>query len=168
MVFCLLPSEEGILWGSIYLGIKMEKEKAKKKFPSYFRNFEMPEWAREQELTVYRACATGRADQNSFLNSYEENGYHISANGKIDDPEEYSLSVYTKYRDVKRFMKMDSRYGVPFTIAEGITKPVHGICLETKEWKKKLGEKYRGSHVDWWLYIGAEPWKEFEVIKDET
>lgn len=27
-----------------------------KKFPLDFENFEMPEWAREQELEVYRAC----------------------------------------------------------------------------------------------------------------
>lgn len=26
----------------------MNKEQAEKKFPSYFENFEMPEWAREQ------------------------------------------------------------------------------------------------------------------------
>ncbi|MGN1144503.1 MAG: hypothetical protein ACI4SU_08025, partial [Anaerovoracaceae bacterium] len=66
-------------------------------------------------------------------------------------------------------MTMDSRFGIPFKIAEGVTKPVHGICLETKEWKKKLGIKYKGSHVDWWLYENAEPWKEFEeVIIDES
>ena len=110
----------------------MNKEQAEKKFPSYFENFEIPEWAREQELEVYRACATGRVDKESFLNSYEENGYKISINGDATDPQEYSLSTYLKFRDVKRFMKMDSRYGVPFVIAKGITKPMHGICLETK------------------------------------
>ena len=45
-------------------------------------------------------------------------------------------------------MAMDSRYGVPFVIAKGVTKPAHGICLETKEWKRNLGIKYKGSHVD--------------------
>ena len=63
---------------------------------------------------------------------------------------------------------MDSRYGVPFVIAKGITKPIHGICLETKEWKRKQGLKYRGSHVDWGLYEDATPWIEFkEVTEDE-
>lgn len=81
-----------------------DHEQAKKKFPSYFENFEMPKWAREQELEVYRACATGKADEQSFLNSYEENGFQISAGGEIDNPQEYSLSVYLKFRDVKRFM----------------------------------------------------------------
>lgn len=144
-----------------------DHEQAKKKFPSYFENFEMPKWARKQELEVYRACATGKADEQSFLNSYEENGFQISAGGEIDNPQEYSLSVYLKFRDVKRFMAMDSRFGVPFVIAKGITKPVHGICLETKEWKRNLGIKYKGSHVDWWLYKNAKPYREFEVMKGE-
>lgn len=146
----------------------MNKEQIAKKFPFYFKNFEIPEWAREQELEVYRACATGKVDRLSFLNSFEENGFEISAGGDIADPSEYSLSTYTKFKDVKRFMKLDSRYGVPFVIAKGITKTAHGICLETKEWKSKLGIKYKGSHVDWWLYENARPWEEFEeVIENE-
>ena len=136
-----------------------------KKFPLYFENFEMPEWAREQELEVYRACATGKIDEQSFLNSYEENDFEISVGGDPTNPQEYSLSTYTKYKDLKRFMKMDSRFGVPFVIAKGVTNPIHGISLETKEWKEKLGIKYKGSHVDWWLYENAEPWKEFEEVK---
>ena len=148
----------------------IDKEQAEKKFPSYFANFEIPKWAREQELEVFRACATGKVDKDSFLNSFEENGFQVSLNGEIDDPQEYSLSTYTKFKDVKRFMTLDSRFGVPFKIAKGVTKPIHGICLETKEWKKNLGiKKYKGSHVDWWLYENAEPWKEFEeVIIDES
>ncbi len=145
----------------------MTKVQAEKKFPSYFEHFQIPEWAREQELEVYRACATGKADRESFLNSYEENGFQISKGGEDNDPQEYSLSTYRKYRDVKRFMAMDSRFGVPFVIAKGITNPIHGICLETKEWKKNLGLRYKGSHVDWWLYIDAKPYVEFEVIENE-
>ena len=146
----------------------MTRERAEKKFPSYFENFTMPEWAREQELEVYRACATGKVDHASFLNSYEENNFRIRSGGSESDPQEYSLSTYTKFKDVKRFMSIDSRYGVPFVIAKGITKPIHGICLETKEWKRKQGLKYRGSHVDWWLYEDATPWIEFkEVTEDE-
>lgn len=141
----------------------INNEQGKRKFPFYFENFEMPEWAREQELQVYRACATGKVDRESFRNSFEENGYRISVGGRTDDPQEYSLSTYRKFRDVKRFMTMDSRFGIPFVIAKGVTKPIHGICLETKEWKRNLGVRYKGSHVDWWLYAGAEPFTEFEV-----
>lgn len=149
--------------------IQMNEEQAMKKFPAYFENFEIPMWARGQVLEVYRACATGKVDRESFLNSFEENGFQISQGGNKHNPQEYSLSTYTKFKDVKRFMTMDSRYGIPFKIAKGITNPMHGICLETKEWKKNLGEKYRGSHVDWWLYEDAEPWQEFEeVVMDEN
>jgi hypothetical protein len=146
----------------------MNNKQIEKKFPSYFENFEMPIWAREQELEVYRACATGKVDRESFLTTYEENGGHISANGDIQDPQEYSLSTYTKFKDVKRFMTIDSRYGIPFVIAKGKTNPIHGICLETKEWKRNLDIKYKGSHVDWWLYMESEPYKEFEVFKNEN
>lgn len=142
----------------------MNKEQAEKKFPSYFKNFKIPIWAREQELQVFRACATGRVERESFLNSYEENGFQVCPDGAEDDPQEYSLSAYTKLSGVKRFMTMDSRFGVPFKIAQGITNPIHGICLETKEWKRNLGQKSKSSHVDWWLYENAEPWKEFDEV----
>ena len=59
----------------------MNNKQAEKKFPSYFKNFEIPEWAREQELEVFRACATGKVDRESFMNSFEENGYKISKDG---------------------------------------------------------------------------------------
>lgn len=142
----------------------MNKEQAEKKFPSYFKNFKMPIWAREQELQVFRACATGKVDRESFLNSYEENGFQVSQDGQEDDPQEYSLSTYTKFKDLKRFMTADSRFGVPFKIAQGITNPIHGISLETREWKRNLGIKSKSSHVDWWLYENAEPWKEFNEV----
>mgnify|MGYP006939894526 CR=1 FL=1 len=116
----------------------MNREQAKKKFPSYFVNFEMPEWAEEQTLEVFRACATGKVDRESFLNSFEENGFKIDAGGREDDPQQYSLSTYTKFKDVKRFMTLNSRYGVPFVIAKGVTNPIHGICLETKNGKRIL------------------------------
>lgn len=143
----------------------MNKEQAKKKFPSYFEKFEIPEWAREQELEVYRALRTGKVEKESFLNTYEENGFKVNIGEEEDDPKQYSLSTYIKPKDLKRFVTMTSDYGVPFKFAKGITKPIHGICLETKEWKRQLGiKKYKGSHVDWWLYDGAEPWKEFSEV----
>ena len=76
-----------------------------KKFPAYFSNFEIPEWAKPDALEVYRACSTGRVDRESFLNSYEENGFKPLPGIEITEPSMYSLSTYTKYRDVKRFMR---------------------------------------------------------------
>lgn len=139
-----------------------------KVFPEYFEKFEMPIWAREQELTVFRACATGKVDRDSFLNSYEENGFCVTAGADETDSSQYSLSTYTKYRDVKRFMKLTSRFNVPFTIAEGVTNPKYGICLETKELKSYFGEKSKSSHVDYWLYKDATPWVDFHLVDEES
>ena len=139
----------------------------KKTFPRYFEKFEIPVWARPQELHVYRACATGKADRESFLNTYEENGFSVMPGQAENDPSQYSLSLYTKYRDVRRFMSITSKYHVPFAIAEGKTNPVYGICLETKEWKKHMGEKSKTSHVDYWLFEGATPWLDFQLIPQQ-
>ena len=40
------------------------------------------------------------------------------------------------------------------------------FITETKEWRKKQGQKYKGSHVDWWLYEDAEPWIEFKEVTE--
>ena len=139
-----------------------------KVFPSYFKKFTLPPWAREQELHVYRACATGSVDRESFLNTYEENGFRVLLGADESDPSQYSLSTYTKYKDVKRFAKLTSRFHVPFVIAEGKTNPDFGVCLETKEWKAQVGERSRTSHVDYWLYKDAAPWEDFTLVEDMT
>ena len=138
-----------------------------KAFPAYFEKINLPIWARPQELRVYRACATGKIDKASFLNSYEENGFSVMPGADESDPSQYSLSTYEKYKDVRRFMKMTSKYHVPFTIAEGITNPEYGICLSTREWKQHLGEKSKSSHVDYWLYRDATPWLDFHLTAGE-
>ena len=144
----------------------MEEERIKK-FPVYFNNIDLPECAKEQELVVFRACASGKVDRDSFLNSYEENGFRVSAGGEEDDPAEYSLSTYRKFRDVRRFMTMTSKFHVPFKIAKGVTNPECGVCAETREWRPSGGKKSKSSHVDYWLYEGAQPWLDFELYNEE-
>lgn len=140
----------------------MDEEKLKKKFPSYFEAFVMPPQARDEEITVYRACRSRRLDKDSFLPTFEENNFKCLEEKK-EDPSTYSLSTYEKPRDVKRFVTMDSCYQKPFLIAKGITAPQCGPCLRTKEYK----EKYKkSSHVDWWLYEDAKPYLEFKLIPD--
>ena len=148
----------------------MTKEKLKKKFPAYFENFEIPKWAEEQKLLVYRACKTGKVDEGSFLNSYEEAGFKLPIGANSNEPSYYSLSTYTKFRDTKRFMKFTNEFGKPYVIAKGITEPEFGPCLEDKVWtakRRKNGEeirKSRSSHVNWWLYEDATPWEVFEKV----
>lgn len=141
-----------------------------KKFPSYFENFQIPQFACEQELEVYRACASGKIDPESFLNTYEENNFNVPLDLTKEDPQVYSMSTYLKFKDVKRFMTLTSRFGVPFLIAIGITTPKHGLCAETRKWKPNLNKSQkRNSHVDWWLYENARPWEEFRMVNiDES
>lgn len=136
-----------------------------KKFPDYFCNFELPEDLDNEEFVVYRACVTGRADKGSFLNSYEEANM-VAPENKIHDPSTYSLSVYRKPKEIARFVTNDRRAKYPFTIATGLTSPVHGVHRQTQYRMSKSGKKRKTSHVDWWLYIGAQPWVDFTVIED--
>ena len=141
----------------------MDIAKLKKVFPSYMDHIILPECAREQEIIVYRACKTRKIERESFLPTYEENGFKITAGGSPDDPQEYCLSTFEKPQHLKRFVAINGKYTPPWVLAKGTTSPSCGIACRTKDWKKK-----RTSHVDWWLYEGAEPWTFFyEVDYDE-
>ena len=135
----------------------MDIEKAKKVFPAYFENFTLPDKAIEQEIDVYRACPTRRIEKASFLNTFEENGFKISPDADVNDPQEYCLSTFIRLKDVKRFVIVDSKFQPPWMLAKGHTTVEDGLSCKTKDWKK-----CSNSHVDWWLYIGAEPWLAFE------
>lgn len=135
----------------------------KGKFPSYFKNFELPNLAGENHYNVYRACRTGLADAQSFLCTFEQNGFQISQGAEITEPDQYSLSTYEKPKDVKRFATMNSEFGVPFKIAVGTTDPIYGYSKRSKEWNPK---KCKTSHVDWWLFENAKPYVSFELIEN--
>ncbi len=123
----------------------------------------MPLGACENNYTVYRACATGKVDRLSFLNSYEENGFCTILGLAENDPSQYSLSTFEKPRDVKRFATMNSSFKISFKIAKGTTNPIYGYSQRTKERDKS---KKKSSHVDWWLYENATPENEFDLIQD--
>lgn len=134
----------------------------KGKFPDYFNNFKLPEGAREETLTVYRACKSGKCDKASFQPTFEEQGCSLGPLDDPCDPSMYSLSTYLKPKDIKRFAAMDSDMHVPYKIAIGKTEPKCGLIQPTKERKKKS----KSSHVDWWLYEDAKPYREFSLIDD--
>lgn len=143
----------------------MENQKSKERleriFPAYFKNFDLPEGAREQLLHVYRACRSGKCDADSFMSTFEEKGCVIDETDDETDPSLYSLSTYEKPNHIKRFASMDSDMRIPYKIAIGVTDPAYGLAQRTKERKSKSG-----SHVDWWLYQGAAPYKVFTLIPD--
>lgn len=144
----------------------MDVEKMHKVFPAYFSNFAMPPESEEQELEVYRACPTRKIEEASFLCTYEWNGFKVSVGGSEDDPQEYSMSTCIRLRDVKRYVIINSRYEPPFLLAKGMIRPECGISCLTRAWKKDYSK--RSSHVDYWLYVGAEPWQFFEEKDYET
>lgn len=136
-------------------------KRIEKIFPDYFQRFKLPDGAREERIKVYRACRSGKCDKDSFLPSFEENGYVINPFVDSSDPGQYSLSTFEKPKDVKRFAGVMSDMKIPYQIAIGKTDPRHGLVQRTKERTKK-----RTSHVDWWLYKDASPYEEFEMIVD--
>lgn len=133
----------------------------KKIFPDYFERFDLPDGAKEESIKVYRACRSGKCDPDSFLPSFEQNGFALNPLVDAADPGQYSLSTFEKPTDVKRFAGTMSDMKVPYQIAIGETNPRHGLVQRTRERTKK-----RTSHVDWWLYKDASPYEEFEVIGD--
>lgn len=136
-------------------------KKIEKIFPDYFDRFEMPEGAHEESIKVYRACRSRKCDADSFLPSYEENGFETDPRLEETDPGQYSLSTFEKTKDVKRFAMVRQDFPVPYKIAVGMTNPIWGLVQRTKE---RTGGKT--SHVDWWLYKNAKPYEEFELIED--
>lgn len=136
-------------------------ERIEKIFPDYFQRFKLPDGAREEAITVYRACRSGKCDKASFLPSFEERGFVLDPTIEPTDPGQFSLSTYENPKDVKRFAGVDSDMKVPCQIAIGNTDPKHGLVQRTKE-----RTKGRTSHVDWWLYKDASPYEEFEMIAD--
>ena len=130
-------------------------------FPDYFSRFKMPEGAKEESITVYRACKSGKCDRESFLPSYEENGYKLPPMADPSDPGQYSLSTFENPKDMRRFAFSTSDIRPPYSIAIGNTHPRHGLVQRTRERTKR-----KTSHVDWWLYKDARPYEEFEIIED--
>ncbi len=140
---------------------KKEQTTLERIFPDYFERFELPEGARSESIKVYRACKSGKCDRKSFLPTYEENGFAVDDGADETDPGQYSLSTYEKPTHIKRFAGVMYDIKEPCRIATGITNPIHGVVQRTRERKK-----CRLSHVDWWLYKDATPYREFEIIND--
>lgn len=138
-----------------------DREKLSRLFPKYFELFTLPEGAHEEKIKVYRACRTGKCDRQSFLPTYEQQGFSYTDRDDPEDPGVYSLSTFEKPNHVKNFAAMTSEFHVPYKIAIGDTDPRYGLVQRTKERKPKSA-----SHVDWWLYENATPEEAFEIISD--
>ncbi len=134
-------------------------------FPPYLGD-KVPMEAKEQAIEVYRICKGGFVDKCSFLNTYEE----YEQRGDLDrldltEPGAYSLSCYEKRRDARRKLMFFTKRNPKAIAACGTTEPRCGPCQRTRERIKTC----KDSHVDWWLYCDATPWRYFkEVTLDEA
>ena len=141
----------------------MDVDRIQKVFPSYMEHINLPDCAKEQKISVYRACQTRKIERESFLNTFEENGFQITVGGKEDDPQEYCLSTYTRPKDLKRFVLHSDKYDPPWLLAKGCTAPSCGKSCRTRDWKHT-----KSRHVDWWLYENSSPWEHFQEADYET
>lgn len=138
----------------------MDKENSLRIFPVFMKRHIQcpPNEARAEEVEVYRICKTGCIEQASFLPSYLE----YEKNGCLDrldlnDVGSYSLSCFAKARDARNKLIFFTKKEPRAIAAKGITSADCGVIQRTRERKKT-----RDSHIDWWLYENAEPWKYFK------
>ena len=81
-----------------------QTKRIEKIFPDYFDRFEMPAGAREENIKVYRACRSGKCDRDSFLPSFEENGFTLNPLADPTDPGQYSLSTFESHAEIHPFL----------------------------------------------------------------
>ena len=143
----------------------LSREEILRKFPVGFPVEKLPEGIKEAAIEVYRICRSGRVEERSFLPTYLDEVSKTKENEDIGEREigYYSLSTYEKKRDAKNKLKF-FRGRQPEAIAsKGRTDCSCGVIQRTKERKA-----CRDSHVDWWIYDGAQPHKFFcEVQLDD-
>jgi len=140
----------------------MTEEQIKRKFPAGFREDLLPAGAKEQSITVYRVCPTGAVEAASFLPTYLDKELTSIKEYDPDDPGTYSLSTFENLNHAQKLLKCSMKYHPAPIIACGITEPAFGPSQRTKDRIENRVQRARvRSHVDWWLYDGAQPEKSF-------
>ena len=143
--------------------MRTDLDELREKYPPGFPVEELPEGAREERIIVYRVCRSGKVDSSSFLPSYLDELAMTKENAEAEhDIGQYSLSTFFKENDAKRALKFFRGKQPNAVLAIGSTEPSCGLCQRTKERKKNAK-----SHVDWWLYQGAEPHIFFQEVCQE-
>lgn len=135
----------------------------REKYPPGFPVEDLPEGAREERIYVYRVCRSGKVEPSSFLPTYLDELAMTKENVEVEhDIGHYSLSTFFKKNDARRALKFFRGKQPSAILAIGGTEPSCGLCQRTRERKKNAK-----SHVDWWLYQGAEPHIFFQEIQLE-
>lgn len=87
--------------------IEQTIDKVNKLWPEYSEKFELPETARDDCIKVFRMCKSSKCDHESFMCTYEENGFKCLDEDEEADPSTYSMSVYYDFKDIKRFKNVN-------------------------------------------------------------
>ena len=117
----------------------MIEERLKRLFPKEFNNFTFPDNVSDEVVEVYRALKTQKCNEEAFLPTYLENEKYDEK-----DCSSYSISVYSKYKHVERFTKVNKVYKYPCKIGVGKTEKGYGLISRSKSKKS--------SHIDWWVF----------------
>lgn len=139
----------------------MTRDEIKKKFPIDFPVYLLPEEAAEENIVVYRICRTGEVEPDSFLPTYRDELARTKENEGETDIGFFSLSTYEKLRDARQRLKFFRGFQPEAIAARGVTEKCCGLVQRTRE---RTGTK--SSHVDWWLYKGAQPHVYFHKMED--
>lgn len=138
----------------------MERSEIEKKFPSAFPVDKLPKEAKEECIEVYRVCETGKVEAASFQPTYLDVLAQTKENIDDEDIGHFSMSVYEKWKDIKKRHKFFKKRRSPAAIiAKGVTDRSCGPVQRSSE---RTGQT--DSHIDWWLYTDAQPHIFFEQV----
>ncbi len=153
-----MPCGKAEILKSAWVIFVLSRAEILRKFPVGFPIEKLPKGIKEEEIEVYRICRTGRIEEASFLPTYLDELSKTKENADIADPEigYYSLSTYEKERDARKKLKFFRGKRPDAIASKGITACSCGVVQRTRE---RTGCK--DSHIDWWLYDGAQPHKLF-------
>ncbi len=146
--------------------MKISNKRFPECFPQGFHDKLLAVGAKEQELKVFRICKSGLINEDAFVGTMEES-LRRGKRRKFRDPDDvgnYSTSCHLKISDSRKILQHALRNPPHAIIAEGTIRPEKGLSQITAERKAECLD----SHVDWWIYVDAQPHLDFkEVIENE-
>lgn len=109
----------------------------------------------------------GKAQEVSMLVEATESTMVIFDNElspriNLEDPGIYSTSCNIEYSEAQYMLKVFMRHHPRVFIAKGETESSCGPSQLTSE-----REEREDTHVDWWIYEGAEPEKYFKEVSED-
>lgn len=131
-------------------------------FPENFESEILPSGAADNNLEVYRIAKYGIINRDAFISTYEEiQRKLIPPRKKLDknDPSTYSTSCQMELADAEYLLTIFMRHKPDAIITKGATEPSCGVSQITSERTRQ-----NNSHVDWWIYKDASPYKYFSEV----